>query len=610
MAETAADIKVSMDAIRDYIDRLYFTATFNSKTVGMLASNPGFPAWMRNNSQGWNHALGQYMGNVSNDPPHAYVSSQIGAPSFVEALSEGATSSNFYLAFEDRRPGDLGYLDTTGVALRSYSIVDTEYKFTYDLVVDGSTDNDDLMIGTFEAIDNVNVQPDGVHGEITKTVAANNFYRSLDYPPRHSFALGRMLYAAQGDTTKLGYFQDSEIETGFLKDFYHIFFSGLTSSYPQGYIYDKDTWKDTQITMDGDATTSVPNGLDSNGMYFYPHESKMRGKWLGSISGIDIWLSYIVPTFVYTRMVSAIQLLEKTRDPYHTFAFIYKPIIEIADSAVNQWITNIGMPGASDFLAGTPWTNQGSSFITCIFALFMTILGYGYGIPKYKPYADDAITVLRKAVWGTSPNNNDQKGYVWTGSSKTEWTRPDHKGGVLTVWKRDSADGKFYHPGKSAVADLAENIVSVVTSGLHQTEADPLVIPTNMEGSVLTWLAMRIYLAYAYGDDYPDGTWANGLNLLSGIASGKVLKDSDSSVIVGADVILSKGTQTANPQSLTSYVARTITDNDGAYALPFDVSGVHTIYVVKSGYKHMYKSYTIGAADQNLVFPDARMVTV
>ena len=240
----------------------------------------------------------------------------------------------------------------------------------------------------------------------------------------------------------------------------------------------------------------------------------------------------------------------------------------------------------------------------------MTILGYGYGIPKYKPYADDAITVLRKAVWGVGPNNNDQNGYVNVGGSKVEWTRPDHKGGVLTVWKRDSADGKFYHPGKSAVADLAENIVSVATTGLHQTDADPTTIPTNMEGSVLTWLAMRIYLAYAYGDDYPDGTWANGLNLLSGIASGKVLKDSDSAVIVGADVILVKGTKTANPQSLTSYVARTTTDSDGAYALPFDVSGAHTIYVVKSGYKHMYKTYTIGAVDQNLVFPDARMVTI
>lgn len=45
MAESAADIKATMDAMADYIDRLYFTMSWHGKTCAMLASGPGMPVW-------------------------------------------------------------------------------------------------------------------------------------------------------------------------------------------------------------------------------------------------------------------------------------------------------------------------------------------------------------------------------------------------------------------------------------------------------------------------------------------------------------------------------------------------------------------------------------
>lgn len=928
MAETAADIKVSMDALRDYIDRLYFTATFNAKTVGMLASNPGFPIWAKNNTQSTKAALGQYM-DVTNKPPHSYVSGDSGAPAWVGAARDEVAKSGFTLGLEDRRPGDSDYDEPGGVATRDYSTTDLVYRFTkgvmsyvagrdasgniflaygcygwvpitlnglpttssralifridpYDdkigyLVVhdadnayiyrntnlrnsasvwvlqrtesevisqlrvgkyqsqgfliystvgtkvmhshnsgstwtqsdlgspgygspavdivlgahsdkvyaeqdngngpakhnhwrstdhghtwtnrlqhgsnlsgylwmpeednvnddkvyyrqalqweyttDGfgststptvtpseamqvsklesdnavwggsdrltktadafgtssyttftndpetreliseaaingwwvfatdarkvyitkdwvnvtevtgnlgsllgsgqlesvthywtdpvDTDDVDLYFGPTLALEDVNASASAVTASIQKTVAANNFYRSLDYPPRHAFALGRMFYGARGDATKRGYFEDAETETGFLKDIYHLLYGSLTAAYPDDFITDFDTWKDTQITMSGDGTTSVPNGLDSGGAYFYPHESKLRGKVVGLIPGINLWPSILRHTY-WGQMLHAVHSLRKYRDPFRRIGALGgltpKTIGDAAKSAV---IANVGFPGATDLFAGTPWSDTGSSFVTAMYSVLMTLLGYGSGLPSFRTAADDAITFLRKAVWGISPNNNSQKGYVEHDSSKVEWTRPDHTGGILTAWKRDSSDGKFYFVLGKSIGQLAAGVVLHPNlSGLYQTAQDPIAIPTNMEGSVLAWLAMRIYLAYKYNDDYPDATWANGLDILSGFLSGNVVKDSDGLPIQDADVILVQGAQTANPQDLTSYTAKTTTDADGAYSLPFGVSGDHTVYVVKSGYKHMLKTYNIGAVDQNLTFPDARMVTV
>ena len=61
MAETAADIKATMDAMDAYIRRLKFSASFNGVTINLLASNPGFPIWAKNNTQSTKAALGQYM---------------------------------------------------------------------------------------------------------------------------------------------------------------------------------------------------------------------------------------------------------------------------------------------------------------------------------------------------------------------------------------------------------------------------------------------------------------------------------------------------------------------------------------------------------------------
>ena len=80
--------------------------------------------------------------------------------------------------------------------------------------------------------------------------------------------------------------------------------------------------------------------------------------------------------------------------------------------------------------------------------------------------------------------------------------------------------------------------------------------------------------------------------------------------VSGATVILADGTQTANPQDLTAYMTTVQTDDYGAWSMRFETTGNKTVYVVKSGYKHLSKAYNFQELDQNIQFPEAALDAV
>lgn len=133
--------------------------------------------------------------------------------------------------------------------------------------------------------------------------------------------------------------------------------------------------------------------------------------------------------------------------------------------------------------------------------------------------------------------------------------------------------------------------------------------PTNMEGTVLAWLALRIYNAYRHNRALPAGTWSQGLHFGGagyGYVSGKVTDGTDP--ISGATVILVDGDQSANSQDLTAYIDIATTGEDGSWSLRFYATGAKTVYAVKPGYKDIHKTYNFQQPDQNIVFPDAALV--
>ncbi|MHB1134309.1 MAG: carboxypeptidase-like regulatory domain-containing protein [Chloroflexota bacterium] len=106
----------------------------------------------------------------------------------------------------------------------------------------------------------------------------------------------------------------------------------------------------------------------------------------------------------------------------------------------------------------------------------------------------------------------------------------------------------------------------------------------------------------------PNSTWTNGLAMVSGVVNGNVT-DNAGNPIEGANVLLVDGTQTANLQDLTAYQRVVYSNANGEFTLRHEGTGNKTLYVVKSGYRHLYKTYNFAQADQNILFPTAVLTT-
>lgn len=566
-------------------------------------------------------ALGQYFGKDVGaiNVPHSVISGQGNAPGWVTSGAYGAASDEFVFGLEDGDGQD--YLAPPGKAKRSYTQTDVTYRIE-NIAEDYSTPNlVDVYVGGIKAVANLKSKsPDNWYYEVTKS---NDFFRSLDYPPRHGFHLGRMVYAARGEATKAGELKDSADESGIEKDIYDVFYGDWAMDYDPYYIFDrKQAYPETEMALHGDRTVGLPQGIAADGGYIYAHESRVA---VGDRMALGArWLvahSFLLATqwATYTRLLWALHMLRKYGKPsqkYHDPRLGWLPVtiqtlsvLDVAEEAVAKWeqTGGLGLPPASDAMVAV--TDKASGFTTAIFTAFMSVLGYGCGYNRYKEYADAGAEQLCSAVWGCSPNA-DGKGWI----DGTEYTRPNHKGGLLVAWKEGNSlhlpetswmdkllDGVFYDFRFPLYTTWGWRIEIGPLSPQKAQESNP--IPTNMEATALAWMALRIHLAYKYGEAYPSGTWENGLNLLSGWVSGKVI-DEYSSPITGASVIVVDGQQTVNPQDLTVYRRRVTTGEDGSYALPFEGAGERTLYVVKEGYKHLYKTHSF-AADQNVVFPDA-----
>lgn len=635
MAESAADIKSTMDAMKDYLDRLYFTceAIWMGK-IAMMAATPGFPIWIHDKDDTTlpYRGLGQF--RCQSLAHHSFVSEEGGRPGFLGASVLNPAFSSFDFALHE-----YAYKEPPGKASRTNTQIQTTYKvenIDEDIDVQHTPPHEiDLYIGGVKVLADLDsLDPDDWEGSVVRTKAANNFFRSIKYVPRHGFGLGRIFYLARGDTVKAGYFLDAENScgpspgTGAKKDLYHVYYAGLTDGYPNYYQWNPATYHDWLADFSGDcANKEYPWGIADDGCYCYPHDSKTRGQI--PFIGIKGWPFFLYATRAtgYVRMQWALHMLQKYKSPYAkfhdpaagtVFAGQFNTLsncIDVAEDAIAHWDDNngLGYPPASGDNPYLPSLDKANGFTTPQFAIFMTVLGYGLGFQKYQSYADDAITQLRKATWGVGPQNSDGKGWI----DGTEYTFPEHRGGVINVWKLQ--DNKIQAAEKGFIDKMFDELTFYnlllpfgfnlgSLDGLNQGYTTPLPIPTGMECTVLAWMAMRIYLAYKYNDDYPDGTWGNGLDLVSGYLCGKVTASGQA--VADAEVILVEGSTDAKPQELTSYAAKIKTDSNGAWNLPFEKTGNHTVYVAKSGYKHLRKVYNIGALDQNIFFPEAQLEAV
>lgn len=583
-------------------------------------------------------ALGQWFGETKGDlVPHSVIPGQLVWPAWgVDWLAPdnlGQTSDNFNFGLESGDT-DTAFQGPPANAVREYNTVNSQVTYKVEHIEKDyavpATDVLDIYIGGTKVVSDLKVQNKDtwVSSTITKSsVGSQDYLTCLNYPPRHGFHLGKMFYSARGDTAKVGYFQNSIDESGFIQDIYDVMYGDLAESYPWYYQFWSDVYKDAFLAWKGDKMTDLPVGIASDGQYVYPYQSKVTPQW-GILPG---WWFYSLYTRAvsYVRMLWALKMLrhgpadKKWPDPLIGGTIpIESPLtsstspLDVADQAIAEWTDNqgLGMPPATSAL--TRQAGRGSASITAVFCHLMSVLGHGLGYEKYKAYADNAASVLCGVVWGVASNGDiTDKGY-WDG---IEYTRPNHTGGTLRVWKAGGTPNdpkqatnkdelaQFIDETATQGYDLGTGIVWISPAFGYKPE-EPSSPPTGMEGTVLAYLALRAYNAFKHNRAYPVGTWSSGLSLggvAAGFVSGKVT--AGGSPVTGATVMLVDGAQVGNPADLPGYIDLVATDTQGSWSFRYRGTGNKTIYVYKSGYKHTYKTYNFTASDQNIVFPDVAL---
>lgn len=630
---------------------------YSSSYNGVYASNDGGSIWTKISSNPYSgtaiaavnarwgslskinpyKALGQWFGSHPNRQAHSVVSGQAGVPSWVAAAASYPTYDQFTLGLDDGLAGQ--FLVPPAVAKRTYSTNEITYRLEQTATDYETNDIVDIYLGPTKIISDLKTacpNKDSWSAELTKS--SGNFLANSHYPARHSFALGEHFYRCNNDGTKYGYFVNSRDESGFDYDIYDALRPDILDykNWPLYWQFDRGKcYRDTLLPLKGDQTSELPNGLADDGAYIYPYESKIRGTAYGVFPASIAFVDISTRLGNYTRILWALWLLAKRQGSLseHPLAPVPDPVIGWTSEGPGTWPHLTDPEKVLAYYAGQFMSNMGrglevasdvtasssilSALGTATFCAATAILAYGQGYNWYQALADDAADALCRIVWGVSPNG-DGKGYV----NGTELTRPDHKGGVLPLYQWDATNQRFECVSPE-VKDHEIDLGGFWKIKIHnylgdrvwmddvlrtQKPDDGCIIPTNMESTVIAWLCLRIYLAYKYGEAYPANTWAYGLEFSSGNVAGRVTDGNDP--VASATVILANGTQTANPQDLTGYIAVTTTDDDGSYTFRYGGTGNKTLYVVKSGYKHLYKTYNFQQPDQNIMFPEAVLVTV
>ena len=485
---------------------------------------------------------------------------------------------------------------------------------------------------------------------------------TLDYPSRHCFSLGEALASFDGGITYPHQF--SRQQAGYTQDVYDVLFGLKDYEYPDYFVFGRDAWPDCYAPTQnvyGDRYkefTSLPQGAFS-----YPHQSKVAHS-----GAQDLWLFGLTTLPLY-RMLWMIHLLKKYRNPERQFTNpmvasllpgIPVPItvnaLQIADEAIEYWnltvpagigyppsvhqvaieyvlkkAAHLALPGVFPMpVPGeTVAVDIGASYPTAIFAIYMTILGYGYGYERFQPYADAAMEVLGKATWGDlfTYGPSGCLGHIKQVGA-TSFYRANHAGGVMTAWKPFEGDPtnqfSFYHD--SSIADFffyatpakilqdsgapstgnpVEDYHAFWAQLAHQNANEPCFCPTSMEATALTCIATAYYLSFVYnyhgGEPYVD--WSV-FNWLEPRVYGRVVNASGQP-IPNASVWLLGGTVTTPPEQPNTYGVA-LTDQNGNYSIPYHQTGDHTVFVKASGTCAL-KPATILQNDQVIRWPDVTL---
>jgi hypothetical protein len=303
-------------------------------------------------------------------------------------------------------------------------------------------------------------------------------FSSIRYTERHGTQLGYEWYLANNDYKKATKLSDQLLHDGFHphKDLYSPLF-GTDTEFADNYLYESRS--------DGiyhDCFLNLQNNDDS-----YVYRSRVCTFGLDLYIWYSLHIDWLVPT------LWAIHLLNKYGNP-DTKRFdgnIWWSPRQVARFVETKWMLPINNSLSGAGISYPLDKSVASSVRTAVFEVLETILGYRYGDPTSRIFADSSASALDKARVhsnGKFISYNDDDRII------QQYQRGSESGGFYTSWRQFSNGTAFV-----AARNQAKEILDWLQNGPIES---PDITTTNLESTITISQALRVYDSYKYDQKY------------------------------------------------------------------------------------------------------------
>lgn len=472
---TIGNVLTAINRAKGHIDRLYAAGS----TYGYVKEYIGFPLWLENPSRPGDSTYPRMLGHYQNNDF-----------ALIQWFHVYETSEQMYITFEEGY--DWNYGEPGLYAYRAYG-ADGTTTYQVSVYSFSSANQVKLWLGNHLIDDDLRSIPSGWY-QLTTTVNGTAYPAPLPahrYTFKHATILGEHIYDIWNDSSREAKLDASLNAYGFGPDIYNPLFK-LDTSQDIHYHYTTVPYHDCDYVFDG-VNSTLPWGATAGTVTFFPYEPKECT--LGIYNYLELAkLDYLSP------ILQAVHVLNKYNDPDYAYCRPYTGgCVQSSPRIVARQMESTAWNGYGIKVYGKP-NEYASAVRSNAFLVLETLLGYKYGDTTSKQYADNLAETMLNTLWGA---NWTWEAYRGSTGDDGQVLRPQHYGGQMISWVPESAlvagRSKYVYslPARTWLQELIDyfNMPSEVEG----------VLPANAESSATFIQAMRTYLWWRWGIQYPNG---------------------------------------------------------------------------------------------------------
>lgn len=473
-ALTINNVKQAIDRAKSHIDRLYAAGP----TYGYVKEYVGFPLWLENPSRPGDGTYPRMAGHYQNNDF-----------ALIQWFHVYETSEQMFITFEEGY--DWNYGEPGLYAYRAYG-ADGTTIYQVSVYSFSSANQVKLWLGNHLIDDDLRTIPSGWY-QLTTTVNGTAYPAPLPahrYTFKHATILGEHIYDIWNDSSREAKLDASLNAYGFGPDIYNPLFK-LDTGYHNDYIFTTTPYHDCTYIFDG-VNSTLPWGR-ATGVTYYPYEPKE------CTLGIYTYLQLAKQDYL-SPILQAVHILNKYNNPDHSYC---RPsgssCVWTSPRGEARRIESEAWNGYGVSVFGKP-AAYASAVRSNAFLVLETLLGHKYGDATSRQYAETLAQEMLNTLWGA---NWTWEAYRGSTGDDGQVLRPQHYGGQMVSWVPESAlvagRSKYVYslPARTWLQELIDyfNMPSEVEG----------VLPANAESSATFIQAMRTYLWWRWGIQYPNG---------------------------------------------------------------------------------------------------------